>query len=164
MYLERLARDLKGSGAVMQPFPADVEKTRDDVRSKDWTDAELSEVRRVPSLLVINKDFDEFSPRADSWILFHFGERNFGGHEGLARLDEVIRTITSVALDANSSVGELLTLSRSMAGSRIKASKIFEAKPGAFGLSVNLLEGWKELSGWLRAHRTSRGAVRESEA
>lgn len=65
VYLERLARDMGPDGAVVRPFLGDIERTRDDVQSKEWTWEEWGEVERAPSLLVISKDFADFSPRAD---------------------------------------------------------------------------------------------------
>jgi hypothetical protein len=72
VYLQRPARDLRDQGAVIQPFLADIETTRSHVLAKDWTDDERREITRVPSLLVISKDFDYFSPRSDPWLLLHF--------------------------------------------------------------------------------------------
>lgn len=53
VYLERLARGLKSHGAVIAPFLGDVERTRDEVMSKDWTIEEWRQVSQVPALLVI---------------------------------------------------------------------------------------------------------------
>src|SRR5579872_6295386 len=78
VYLEKLARDLGTSGKVVQPFEGDIEATRHDVASKEWTAQELDQVSRSPSLLVISKDFEEFSPRTDPWLVLHFSEREFG--------------------------------------------------------------------------------------
>jgi hypothetical protein len=60
VYLERLARRLKGRGAVIVPFLGDIESTRDKVMAKDWTSDEFRQVSRVPALLVISNDFDDF--------------------------------------------------------------------------------------------------------
>jgi hypothetical protein len=52
---------------VIVPFQGDIEHTRQEIMSKEWTPEECSELYRVPAVIVINKDFDDFSPRSDPW-------------------------------------------------------------------------------------------------
>ena len=56
--LERFARKLGDSAAVVKPFTGDIDAVRSQVLDKNWTESELLEVRNTPGLLMINQDFD----------------------------------------------------------------------------------------------------------
>lgn len=151
VYLERLARNLKGEGAVVRSFAGDIEATRDHVLGKDWTPDELAEIVKVPSLLVISVDFDDFSPRDDPWLLMHFGECAYGGPEGLSELAETFKVIAEAV--TKDDTDELYAVVRSMAQERPDLTRIFEAKPGMFGFSFNVIEAGAQLRAWLRGRR-----------
>lgn len=97
----------------MRPFLSDIERTREHVLDKDWSDEEYDEITKVPALLVLNTDFDEFSPRADPWLLLHFGERLYGGPEGLAELADTFRAVGEAAVSGD--LGDLYEVARDMA-------------------------------------------------
>jgi hypothetical protein len=151
--LERLARDLKDQGAVISPFLADIEAARASVLEKDWTTAEREEVAKVPSLLVVDKDFDDFSPREDPWVLFHFGARRFDGDAGVAEMDEVMRAIVEIATAPDTDTSNLFDLAYGMTAVRPEIAQVFELKPGIFGFSVNILAAGSQLQGWVRGRR-----------
>lgn len=151
--LERLARELRDHGAVIQPFAGDIEQARTSVLEKDWTEREDREVKKVPSLLVINKDFDDFSPREDPWILFHFGARRFEGYGGIAEMDETMRAIVEVATPPDASASDLFDLARRMRRVRPPVARVFEVKPGVFGCSVDILAAGSQVRDWLRESR-----------
>ena len=145
VYLQRLARDLRDQGAVIQPFLGDIEATRSHVLAKDWTSNELREVGRVPSLLVISKDFAAFSPRSDPWLILHFGERQYGGPDGLAELDKTIRAITAAVTDPDSEPQELYEIARDMIREHSDLGCAFSVQPGIFGVSIDIIQAGRYL-------------------
>ncbi len=153
VYLQRLARDLRDQGAVIQPFLGDIETTRSHVLAKDWTNDELREVGRIPSLLVISTDFDDFSPRSDPWLILHFGERRYGGPDGLAELDETIRAITAAVTDPDSEPRELYKIARDMTREHSNLGCAFSVQPGMFGVSIDIIEAGRYLRELIRNHR-----------
>src|SRR5205085_1216115 len=66
--LEKLARDLGGSGALVRPFKRDVDAAANDVLAKNWTSRELNRMRKTPGLLVLDVNFSDFDPRSNPWI------------------------------------------------------------------------------------------------
>lgn len=153
VYLERLARNLKGRGAVLVPFLSDVEGTREEVLSKDWTSDEYLEVSQVPSLLVISKDFDDFSPRSDPWVIFHFGEESYGGPAGLAELDKTLKAISSSVTDTSEGHRTLYQIARQMTRERPDLGLAFALQPNLFGFSIDLIKAGSYLRGLIRDHR-----------
>ena len=153
VYLQRLARDLRDQGAVIQPFLGDIEATRNHVLAKEWTSDELREVGRVPSLLVISKDFDAFSPRSDPWLILHFGERQYGGPEGLAELDQTIRAITTTVTDPDSEPQELYKIARDMTREHANLGCAFSVQPGIFGVSIDVIQAGRYLREFIRNRR-----------
>ena len=140
VYLERLARNLKGRGAVFVPFAGDVEDTRADGLSKDWTSDEYFQVSQVPSLLVISKDFDDFSPRFDPWVIFHFGEEHYGGPAGLAELDKTLKAIASSVTSTSESHRTLYQIARQVTRERPDLGLAFAVQPNIFGFSIDLIK------------------------
>jgi hypothetical protein len=145
VYLQRLARDLRDHGAVIQPFLADIEATRSHVLSKDWTHRELEQIRLVPSLLVISKDFDDFSPRSDPWLILHFGERRYGGPGGFAELDEAIRAITVTTTDLDSEPDDLYKIACDLTREHPDVGQIFSTQVGMFGISIDVVKAGQYL-------------------
>lgn len=148
--IERLARNLGENGVVVRPFRGDVDSTRNEVSTKEWTQDELVEIRRTPSMLVIDCDFAEFSPRTHSWILFCFGEGQFGSPRGLAQLDQVMQEIAHLANDATSDTSDLFRLARKLSVKDPDLAKVFTARPGVFGFSIDLMEVGQQFSSWIR--------------
>lgn len=150
--LERLARDMGSRGAVVEPFLGDIETTRAELLDKAWTEQEAGEVVRVPSLLVINKDFDDFSPRSDPWIIFHFDERRYGGHEGRADLRETFRAIVA-AVASPDSERDLYSIAQDVASQGADFSKVFGLRPGLFGFSIDILAAGQQIRDLVRSGR-----------
>jgi hypothetical protein len=140
VYLERLARSLKGHGAVIAPFLGDVEGTRDEVMSKDWTSEEWRQVSKVPALLVISKDFDDFSPRSDPWVIFHFDEEQYGSSAGLAELDKTLKAIAVSVVSSESSHRTLYQIARNVTNERPDLGLAFSLQPNIFGFSIDLIK------------------------
>jgi hypothetical protein len=153
VYLERLPRNLKGRAAVFVPFAGDVEETRDEVLSKDWTSDEDLQVSQVPSLLVISKDFDDFSPRSDPWVIFHFGEEQFGGAAGLAELDKTLKAIASSVMNPGESHRNLYQIARQVTRERPDLGLAFAVQPNIFGFSIDLMKAGSYLRGPIQDRR-----------
>jgi hypothetical protein len=164
VYLQRLARDLRDQGAVIQPFLGDIEATRTHVLAKDWTDAEMREVTRVPSLLVISRDFDDFSPRSDPWLILHFAQRRYGGPEGFAELDETIRAITAAVTDPGAEPQGLYKIAREMVHEHSDLGCAFAVQPGIFGVSIDIVEVGRYLRTLIRNRRRTIGRRPEDKS
>jgi hypothetical protein len=149
-----------GRGAVFVPFAADVEETRAEVLSKDWTSDEYLQVCQVPSLLVISNDFDAFSPRSDPWVIFHFGEEHYGGPAGLAELDKTLKAIASSVTDASESHRTLYQIARQVTRERPDLGLAFAVQPNIFGFSIELIKAGSYLRGLIQDHRRPVGHPR----
>jgi len=144
LVLERFARNLGDEGALVRPFTGDIETTRYHILDKPWTEAEKRELRKTPSLLMIDVDFDTFNPRKHSWMLFNFGNRMTEGIASVYELNDVFSQLAEVVLDGDSDIF--------VAAHRIwhdvnptDAVQIFELKPGIFGFSIDLLQAGRFL-------------------
>jgi hypothetical protein len=153
VYLERLARSLKGHGAVIVPFVGDIERTRGEVMSKDWTSEEFRQVSQVPALLIISRDFDDFSPRSDPWVIFHFGEEQYGSPAGLAELDKTLKAIAASVVSSDSSHQNLYQIARNMTNERPDLGLAFSLQPNIFGFSIDLIKAGSYLRGLLQDRR-----------
>jgi hypothetical protein len=153
VYLERLARNLKGRGAVFVPFAGDIEDTRDEVLSKDWTPEEYLQVSQVPSMLVISTDFDDFSPRSDPWVIFHFGEEQYGGPAGLAELDKTLKAIASSVAGSAADHRTLYQIARQITSERPDLGLAFAVQRSIFGFSIDLIKAGSYLRRLIRDHR-----------
>lgn len=153
VYLERLARRLGGRGAVIAPFLGDIERTREEVMSKAWTDREFGEVSQVPALLVISKDFDDFSPRSDPWVIFHFGEEQYGSSAGLAELDKTLKAIAASVLSSEKGHESLYQIARNITSERPDLGLAFSLQPNIFGFSIDLLKAGSYLRHLMEEHR-----------
>lgn len=140
-YLERFARSLGDSGALVTPFLGDVEVVRQQVLDKSWLESELGEIRKTPSLLMIDKDFDAFDPREHPWIQLHFGYRVSNTEPVLTAL-KFGDNLTQLAEAVKNSKKDVFNTARDLQHeiSLSDAAKLFEAKPGVFGLSVDLFK------------------------
>jgi hypothetical protein len=153
VYLERLARRLEGRGAVLVPFVGDIERSREEVMDKDWTDAELKQLRKVPALLVISRDFDDFSPRSDPWVIFYFGEEQYGGPAGLAELDKTLKAIADSVVSSDGNSQTLYQIARRVTSERPDVGLIFSLQPNVFGFSIDLIKAGSYLRALLQSIR-----------
>jgi hypothetical protein len=134
--LERFARKLGDSAAVVKPFMGDIDAVRSQVQDKNWTEGELLEVRNTPGLLMINQDFDVFNPREHPWMIINFGRRKTDYLVALP-FKGILDGIANAVLDPN----EDFFVAANKLENEIRATElanVFEAKPGIFGFSVNL--------------------------
>jgi hypothetical protein len=142
--LERFARNLGNQGAVVRPFTGDIQQTRTHILEKNWTQEQLQLVKKTPSLLMINVDFDSFNPQQHPWFLFNFGEKIV---DGVPHFDQFKQVFDSLAntINSNNNV-DIFKVTAELQHEINKinisdAAKIFEAKPGIFGFSVDIIRG-----------------------
>lgn len=145
-YLQRFARNLGDAGSLVRPFKGDIETTQSDVLDKRWAAEEKKQIIRTPGLLMIDQDFDIFDPREHPWVHIYFGT---GLH----------RTTNQEIMDSVSTLGGMLAdLADALQRSDVDlfglaeqmqsvvtagdVAKLFEAKPGVFGFSIDLKEGY----------------------
>jgi hypothetical protein len=69
--LERFARDLGDSGAVVRPFQGNADATLGDaLNGKMWDEQDTEYMRNnLPALLITSVDFDDFDPRSSQYAL-----------------------------------------------------------------------------------------------
>lgn len=138
--LERFARRMGDSGVLVRPFTGDIETTRSHVLSKPWQPDELAEIGRTPGLLMIDVDFDTFDPRQHRWLFVHLGERPEGNRSRAEEFAEMSTKLAQAVCDADTDVFD--SVKAAIYDVRLPdVAKVFEAKPGVFGFSVDLIAG-----------------------
>jgi hypothetical protein len=142
--LERFARNMKDNGVVVRPFLGDIESSRDQILSKEWTEKEKKEFNNTPGLLVIDTDFDEFNPRMHRWLYLGFGGLIYNSSVSMGDYDDLLTAFTEFIADPESdffkdALPEIRELK--LAG----FAEIFEAKPGIMGFSIDLYKAATKL-------------------
>ena len=151
--LERFARNLGDSGALVLPFPGDAPSTNGSVLDKPWLEEERREVRQTPGMLMIDTDFDEFYPRRDRWVLFHFDRSTHLDGAYASKLRSLLQKIVAAISDSEEdpfAVVRHAVRDESVA----RATKLLRLEPGAFGISIDLRAGWSALKQYLRGRNT----------
>lgn len=98
------------------------------------------QIRQTPGLLLINVDFDEFQPNTHRWVLFSLGTRNQGSYEAMVQAKHWFGRLAQLVTESDSDLfTQAAILQRDISPS--DTIKIFEVKPGIFGLSIDLLAG-----------------------
>lgn len=144
--IERFARNLGESGAVVAPFAGDAPRTHQHILEKQWSEKERHEVMRTPALLMVDRDFDDFDPRRHSWVLFHFDRAP--DHAYAAKLRSLFTKIVEAAGTTSDPFETVRGALRH--DSVANASKVIKLEPGAFGISVDLRAAWTTLKDVLR--------------
>ncbi len=107
----------------------------------------------MPAVVIINKDFDDFSPRSDPWVIFHFGEEDYGSSAGLAELDKTLKAIATSVVDPEASRQSLYRIAREVTNDRPDLGLAFSLQPNIFGFSIDLIKAGSYLRGLLQDHR-----------
>lgn len=137
LLLERFARNIGDEGVVVRPFLGDIERTKGDVLSKNWTRNELNELQKTPGLLVIDKNFDEFDPREHQWLYLNFGGKVYDSPVRLDDYQDILASLAEIVSDPDSDFfKDALPIIRQL--KLASFAEIFEAKPEIFGFSVDL--------------------------
>jgi hypothetical protein len=136
LHLERFARKLGDSSALVRPFTGDIETVRQHVLEKPWSAEELYEIKRTPALLMINQDFKDFNPRKHPWLVIHIGGVT-GNYGERLQFEHILDDLAEIVHNANE---DYFTAAYNLKHEieAIEYAKIFEAKPGIFGLSIDL--------------------------
>jgi len=117
--------------------------------AKKWTNDQLKEIGKTPGLLMIDVDFDTFDPREHQWLHFCFGERMHEGIPGTYQMGEALGKLAEAVCDADTDVfSAALSLKHEVRFA--DAAKVFEAKPGVFGFSIDLIKGGELLTSLYR--------------
>jgi hypothetical protein len=150
--LERFARNLGDTGAVVRPFAGDIESARKSVIDKGWSDRQKRELYKTPSILMIGVDFDEFDPRQHSWILLHLGRKQYEGAPGAYHFREALQAIAEAVNDSGADPFDVAHDVQHEVTAE-DAVKVFEARPGAFGFSIDLVQAGSVLKNLYQRHR-----------
>lgn len=137
--LERFARRIGDNASLVRPFLGDVETARSEVLTKNWTPDQLDEVKKTPALLLIAVDFDSFDPQEHPWYLLNLGSHIINNSPDVAKFSRFFDELAAAVNDREVDVFER-THAIAQAIDTSEAAKIFEAKPGIFGFSVDLIK------------------------
>lgn len=146
--LTSFARNLGKDSAVVKPFVDDIGHTRQEILDKKWTEDAQHEIMNTPGMLMLNVDLAHFSPVENSWFYFHFGSRaDERGLPHVVRLDTIEKAtdvFRQLEVFVNASDVDIFEEAKQMRTSRTsEALGIFEAKPGVFGFSIDLIKGFE---------------------
>jgi hypothetical protein len=143
--LERFARAMNADGAVIRPFIGDIENTRDQVLSKNWTKKELLQIKKLPGILIIDTDFDKFNPRENQWLHLSFGNHLYEPAKFMEEYDSLFTAFADVITNPDEDFFQAaLPLLRDF--KLAEFAEIVEIKPGIFGASVDLFKAATKLS------------------
>lgn len=163
LLLQRFARDLREDGVVVQPFPNDIDTTRQHVLGKRWTEEESKQLMETPGLLVIDKDFDEFNPRQHKWVYLAFGREVVDSRASIKDYEDVLAALVKLAANPQSDFFEdALRIARRLKPASM--ADIFEAKPGIFGFSIDLKKAAGPVRSMLRQMRRQTPRCRRRHA
>lgn len=153
--LNSFARNLGKDSAVVKPFIDDINHTRQEILDKAWSEDAQREIMNTPGMLMLNVDLEHFNPKDNPWFYFHFGsradERDLPSLVRLDTIDKAAEVFKRLGEFANASNVNIFEEAKRMRTNRAtEALGIFEAKPGVFGFSVDLVKGFDFLKGFFR--------------
>jgi len=138
--LERFARKMGQAGVLLRPFAGDIESAKSNILDKPWRPAQRAELSKTPGLLMIEEDFDTFDPHHHRWL--HISLHSRLESSASRTSDECAEMLTKLAeavCDADTDVFK--AVSAAIHEVRFPdVAKVFEAKPGVFGFSIDLIQ------------------------
>lgn len=138
-YLERFARNLGDKGAMVKPFIGDIPNVRDHILNKNWTRDELALVGTTPGLLMINVDFDDFDPRQHPWVHIGLWSKDPSGRIQVAEVKNILENLVNIVTKSDKDIfTEAAAAKNEISVSDL--ADVFEAKPGIFGFSIDLIK------------------------
>ena len=152
--MERFARNMGEFGAVVVPFAGDAERVHAHVLDKPWPAPAEQCIRPTPALLMIDKDFNEFDPRKHQWIVFHLDDDESSAGKFRSLMQKLIEALPDQQADPFKVIRDAQREEEIS-----KAANMIELKPGLFGISIDLKNGWKSLKTYLRERKTSSAKV-----
>ena len=153
--LQKFARDLGASGAVVRAFPPDVEQAKNSVLAKNWAAGQRTQIRKSPGLLILDVDFAQFDPQRDQWL--HISLRDAmdrHGHVEIFELEEFFSQLAQACRDDDGVFEVVKRNARRQALREVAAS--VDIRPGAFGVSFDVKRGF--IRPLLRLFATSRSS------
>jgi hypothetical protein len=151
--IKRFARNMGGDGAVIAPFAGDVAATQIDVRERRWRHGDVDLLLNTPAMLMIDKDFAEFDPRYDRWVLFHFGRHS---DQDAGKFRSLLQKTADAVNTENANPFEVVQ--RALTADAVRAaSKSIEFTLGVWGVTVDLRTAWKAFKDYLRAQKSRGG-------
>ena len=150
--LTSFARNLGKNSAVVRPFVDDIGHTRQEILDKAWSEDAQHEIMNTPGMLMLNVNLAHFDPNDNPWFYFHFGsradERNLPHVVRLDTIEKATDIFRQLEVFANVSNIDIFEEAKRMRTSKTsEALGIFEAKPGVFGFSVDLIKGFEFVKG-----------------
>lgn len=150
--LERFARDLGTTAALVRPFLGDIAAVRDHVLQKAWTRDELAQVTRTPALLMIDQNFDAFNPRVHPWLIVTLGHRDHpfaGGRDKLEMAEALLEgLVESVGSGEEDLFGAAHQVQHEIGLG--EWARVFQVRPGVAGVSVDLVHAGQMFRRMLR--------------
>jgi hypothetical protein len=133
--IEILGQEIGIAGKVVQSYKSARGQTFDEVINKDGWPRNVStrfESEQYPFMLVINKNFEDFSPPDDVWAVVWFSDFS----DNPDRISEIFGTLVKKIRREE----DLFAYFRSLTLKQNTKEFVdyFEIKPGAFGLSVDV--------------------------
>ena len=127
--------NLADKANVNVPLTGSYSTTRRDVLRLPWNRETWEELDRAkdPFLLITRKPFSSFKPLSDEFITIRFPEAFSNAAQYVEILDEIARQIKSGA-----NLFQWRNRNRKSVGFHQRIFEAIEAKPGAFGFSVDL--------------------------
>jgi hypothetical protein len=89
-------------------------------------------------------DFDSFDPQSHGWLQLHFGRKLYEGVPGVYKFGDSLKELASAVKDSEKDIFDVAYLIMNPLPAS-DSVKIFAAKPGIFGFSVDLIQGTKVL-------------------
>jgi len=145
--LIRFARNLGDDSVVIKPFIDDISKTKQEVLEKDWSDEAKVQIENTPGMIMLNIDLASFDPGNHPWFYFQFGNnvtyRLDSRVVNINTIDNAKRVFGQLEQFAMSSDVDIFEEAKKLRDNKAKeVLGIFEAKPGVFGFSIDLIKGF----------------------
>jgi hypothetical protein len=111
---------------------------------------------------MIDQDFEVFDPRQHPWIHLHLGDRLERDGGGLAAR-RFARTLEKIAEAVRESDRDAFRVTHDLIH-EVRASDLFEAKPGVFGFSIDMVRAGALLATlWQRLRGPNLGASNSAD-
>jgi hypothetical protein len=141
---EKFARKLGNDGTLVKAFEGDEASTLDQVLNKGWTIEQKHSLRdKLPCLFVIDKDFDDFNPEEDRYLLIALVDQE-------SRLPEPFIEILTLLTESSRTDKLFEEIGKSLV--EIRKRGLIDKFYGLFTISFGIIElNAKEVSDFLRA-------------
>lgn len=138
--LDAFGADLGTSALVLQSYKHSEYTTFQEVRKKDWPDdfRERLDGDVDPCMLVIDTDFEVFSPTNDRWAVVWFSDLATYAKD-LPRLFHRVAELSRAGGDVFEYLKRLVLKANVKKAAKLgRIAKYFEVKPQVFGISIDV--------------------------